>query len=430
MLIYTHKITNRLRYTFKTIFTDILLSDIEITDNKEHFENFDGAKINYSNNKLNSGIFFQSSPLLFETGINDQNISVFEFENNKCFFSVGRESVFPFDPFAASFYLISRYEEYLPHIKDQHERFVASESLALQHNFIEEPLVNIWANRIALEIENHYPNFKFPKRNFEFVSTLDIDNAYAYKNKGFLRMAGGLLKSFSQGTFSERIKVLSNKEIDPYDTFNYQNQIHKTYNIKPIYFFLLGDYDVNDKNIPVKNKEFQSLIKSLADYHTIGIHPSYASNKNVETLQKEIKRLQDITHRNTTKSRQHFLKLNLPNTYRNLIDNDIMEDYTMGYAETSGFRASICSPYYFYDLDTEVSTKLKIVPFTVMEATLQYYNKLSPEDALIKIKEIMQKVKAVKGTFVSVWHNESLSDKDIWKGWQNVYEEMLKEATR
>lgn len=428
MLIYTHKITNRLRYTFKTIFTDILLSDIKITDNKEHFENFDGAKINYSNNKLNSGIFFQSSSLLFETGINDQNISVFEFENNKCFFSIGRESVFPFDPFAASFYLISRYEEYLPHIKDQHERFLASESLALQHNFIEEPLVNIWANRIALEIENHYPNFKFPKRNFEFVSTLDIDNAYAYKNKGFLRMAGGLLKSFSQGTFSERIKVLSNKEIDPYDTFNYQNQIHKTYNIKPIYFFLLGDYDVNDKNIPVKNKEFQSLIKSLADYHTIGIHPSYASNKNVEILQKEIKRLQDITHRNTTKSRQHFLKLNLPNTYRNLIDNDIMEDYTMGYAETSGFRASICSPYYFYDLDTEVSTKLKIVPFTVMEATLQYYNKLSPEDALAKIKVLMQKVKAVKGTFVSVWHNESLSDKDIWKGWQIVYEEMLKEA--
>ena len=430
MLIYTHKITNRLRYIFKTIFTDILLSDIEITDNKEHFESYEGAKINYSNSKLNSGIFFQSSSLLFETGINDQNISVFEFENNKCFFSVGRESVFPFDPFAASFYLISRYEEYLPHIKDQHERFVASESLALQHNFIEEPLVNIWANRIAQEIEKHYPNFKFPKRNFEFVSTLDIDNAYAYKNKGFLRMAGGLLKSFSQGTFSERIKVLSNKEIDPYDTFNYQNQIHKTYNIKPIYFFLLGDYDVNDKNIPVKNKEFQSLIKSLADYHTIGIHPSYASNQNIETLQKEIKRLQDITHRNTTKSRQHFLKLNLPNTYRNLIDNDIIEDYTMGYAETCGFRASICSPYYFYDLDTEVSTKLKIVPFTVMEATLQYYNKLTPEQALTKIKTLIQKVKTVKGTFVSVWHNESLSDKDIWKGWQNVYEEMLKEATK
>lgn len=430
ILIYSHKITNRQRYIFKTIFTDVLVTDIEITDNQEHFESFDGAKINYSTNQLNSGIFFQCSSILFETGINDQNISVFEFEENKCFFSVGRDSVFPFDPFAASFYLISRYEEYLPHIKDEHERFVASESLALQHNFIEDPLVNIWANRIALEIEKHYPNFKFTERKFEFVSTLDIDNAYAYKNKGFLRIAGGLLKSFPQGTFSERLKILSNKELDPYDTFDYQNEIHKAHNIKPTYFFLLGDYGVNDKNIPVKNKQFQSLIKSLADYYTIGIHPSYASNQNTETLQKEIRRLQDITHRNTSKSRQHFLKLNLPGTYRNLIDNDIIEDYTMGYAEVSGFRASICSPYYFYDLDTEITTKLKIVPFSIMEATLKYYNKLSAEDALIKIKALMQKVKTVKGTFVSVWHNESLSDKDIWKGWKMVYEEMLKEATK
>ena len=104
ILIYSHKITNRQRYIFKTIFTDVLLTDIEITDNIEGFEKFDGVKINYSNNKLDSGIFFQSSSILFETGINDQNISVFEFENNKCFFSVGRESVFRFDPFAASFY--------------------------------------------------------------------------------------------------------------------------------------------------------------------------------------------------------------------------------------------------------------------------------------------------------------------------------------
>ena len=427
ILIYSHKITNRLRYIFKTIFTDVLLTDIEITDNIEQFENFKGVKINYSNSKLKSGLFFQSSSILFETGINDQNISVFEFENNKCFFSVGRESIFPFDPFAASFYLISRYEEYLPHIKD-HERFVASESLALQYNFIEEPLVDIWVNRIASEIENTSPDFKFPERNFKFISTIDIDNAFAFKHKGFLRIFGGLLKSITQGSFSERLKVLTNKLPDPYDTFDYQNKLHKTYNIKPIYFFLLGDYGVNDKNIPTKNKTFQSLIKSLADYHQIGIHPSYASNQNVSILQKEIRRLQEITHRNTTKSRQHFLKLNLPNTYRNLIDNDIVEDYTMGYAEVSGFRASICSPFYFYDLDTEVTTKLKIVPFSVMEATLKYYNDLSPEDALIKIKALLQKVKSVKGTFVSVWHNESLSDKDVWKGWKTVYEEMLKEA--
>jgi hypothetical protein len=430
MLIYSHKLTNRLRYIFKTIFTDVLLIDIEFTDDKDVFEEFDGPKISYSHAKLNSGIFFQSTTILFETGINEQNISVFEYQNNKCFYSVSKESTLPFDPFAASFYLISRYEEYLPHIKDNHERFVSNESLAFQHHFLETPLVNIWAYNIAKEIVKNYPSIKFPKQTFKFISTIDIDNAYAYKHKGFLRVLGGLLKALTKGNLTERIKVLTGKLPDPYDTFDYQFNIHKKYNISPIYFFLLGDYGLNDKNIPAKNKVFQSLIKSIADYYEVGIHPSYVSNSDEKILAKEIQRLQKITHKNVSKSRQHFLKLNLPKTYRNLIDNGIFEDFTMGYAERNGFRASICTPFRFYDLDIEMVTKLKVYPFAIMEATYQYYEKVSPENTIEKIKTIMQEVKAVNGTFVSVWHNESLSDEGIWKGWKNVYEQLLEEAKK
>ena len=428
ILIYSHKLSPRLRYIFKTIFTDVLDTDISLTDSPDHFEKSDSIKINYSPSKLNSGIFFQSSTILFETGLKEQEISISNFEGNKCFFSVGKDSEFPFDPFAASFYLISRYEEYLPHIKDKHERFLASESLAFQNNFLEVPLVNIWINKIVKSIENHYPDFKFKERKFKFVSTIDIDNAYAYKHKGFIRILGGLIKSIKTGNLSERLKVILGKVQDPYDTFNYQSKIHKQYNISVIYFFLLGDYGLNDKNIPVSNKKFQSLIKSIADYSEVGIHPSYASNNDPKTLTIEIKRLQEITHTTPYKSRQHFLKLNLPNTYRNLIENDITSDYTMGYAEQSGFRASICSPYYFYDLDVEMQTNLQIFPFTVMEATYQYYTKSTPAEAINQIKTLMKKVKEVNGTFISVWHNESLCNEGIWEGWEIVYEKMLKES--
>lgn len=429
ILIYSHKITPRLKYIFKTIFTDILKTEIGFTNSIDEYDKSTDIKINYSNSKLNSGLFFQCSSILFESGIKEQNISVFNYENQPCFFSVGKEAQFPFDPFAASFYLISRYEEYLPHIKDNHERFLASESLAFQNNFLETPLVNFWVNEIAKRIETYSNEFQFPERNFKFISTIDIDNAYAYKHKGFIRVLGGLAKSlFIQSNFKDRLRVIFGKNQDPFDTYQYQFEIHKKYNVFPIYFFLLGDYGLNDKNLPIKNKAFQSLIKSISDYSEVGIHPSYASNNNVEILSKEIKRLQSITHRNVAKSRQHFLKLNFPNTYRNLIDNDIYEDYTMGYAEESGFRASICSPFFFYDLDLELETKLKIFPFTTMEASYQYYKNFSPEEASIKIIELMQKIKEVNGTFISVWHNESLSEEGIWKGWKLVYEKMLKES--
>ncbi|PCJ24913.1 MAG: hypothetical protein COA97_08825 [Flavobacteriales bacterium] len=429
ILIYSHKLTSRLKYIFKTIFVDILQTEISFTDDIEEFESSNSIKINYSTTKLNSGHFFQCSSILFETGIKEQNITIFEYEENPCFFNVSKDSEFPFDPFAASFYLITRYEEYLPHIKDKHNRFLAIESLAFQHDFLDKPLVNIWINEIAKKIETQSNGFLFSKRKFKFISTIDIDNAYAYKHKGFIRIIGGLIKSlFNEGRFIERIKVIFGKNKDPFDTFNYQFEIHKKHGISPIYFFLLGDYGLNDKSIPVKSEPFQSLIKTVSDYSDVGIHPSYASNSNVETLVKEIKRLQSITHRNITKSRQHFLKLNLPITYRNLIDNDIQEDYTMGYAEKSGFRASICSPYYFYDLDTETETNLRLFPFSIMEATYQYYENLTPKKTITNIIELMRKVKDVNGTFISVWHNESLSDKGIWKGWKIVYEKMLKES--
>jgi hypothetical protein len=253
ILIYSHKLTNRLRYIFKTIFTDVLKTEINFTNNIAKFEKSDCIKINYSPSKLNCGIFFQSTTVLFETGIKEQEINLFEYEGNKCFYSVSKDSEFPFDPFAASFYLISRYEEYLPHIKDNHERFLASESLAFQNNFLEIPLVNIWLNQIAKRIES-FSNFNFPIRKFEFISTLDIDNAYAYQHKGFVRTLGGLAKSLQSGTFIKRLKVLFGKDKDPYDTFDYQLEIHKKYKVSPIYFFLLGDYGLNDKNLPIFNK--------------------------------------------------------------------------------------------------------------------------------------------------------------------------------
>lgn len=430
ILVYSHKITNRIKYSFKLIFTDVLESEVTFTDNKDEFEKSTFPKINYSHHKTETGIFFKPSSLLFETGIKEQEIDVFEHNQNKCFFRVSNESAMPFDAFAASFYLVTRYEEYLPQIRDQFDRFTAVESLAFQQKFLKKPLINIWANEIAAIVKAHYPQLVFPEKKFKYISTIDIDNAYAYKHKGLLRITAGMLKAIVKGNdFGKRVKVLLNLAHDPYDTFKEQFEIHQKYHIKPIYFFLLGDYGFNDKNISVKNRKFQSLIKSIADYYEVGIHPSYASNSDVVILTKEINRLKNIMHRDVTKSRQHFLKLTLPETYRNLIDNDITHDFTMGYSGQPGFRASICSPFYFYDLDTETATNLQIIPFAVMEATFKYYLKSSPEEANKEIHELLEAVKSVNGTFVSVWHNESLSDEGNWEGWKEVYLKLLGNAS-
>lgn len=431
LLVYTHKITHRNKYIFNLIFKDTLGIDVAITSDLEGFKSNTGAKLSYTFNPIGDELFFTSRNLLYETGITEQNISVFDFNDCKVFFATGKASALPFDVFAASFYLVSRYEEYLPHIRDEHDRFDAKDSLAFVNGFLHKPLVNIWAIWIKELLQKKYPQLVFPERKYQFTSTIDIDNAYAYREKGFTRSVGGYMKSLSKLDFkemSERTRVLLGLDKDPYDTYEFQLEMIKKYNLKAIYFFLLGDYGVNDKNLPIESKKFQSLIKMLGDYAQIGIHPSYGSNKSKAQLKKEVDRLSKVLHRDITQSRQHFLKLTLPETYRNLIDLDITDDYTMGFASQVGFRASICTAFNFYDLDMELETKLKIHPFAMMEGTLKYNMKVGPEDAMNKILPLIDEVKKVNGDFMSLWHNDTLNDRKIWTGWKAVYEKMVQYA--
>lgn len=431
ILVYTHRITNRNRFIFHFIFHDILGVQPRITTDPDEFSKFNGAKLSYSSHALGDELLFQSRNILFETGINEQNITVSDHEGVKVFFATGKNSVLPFDPFAASFYLVSRYEEYLPHIRDVYDRFDAKESLAFQNGFLQKPVVDIWAMMVKAEIHKRFPSLVFGERKYRHISTIDIDNAYAYREKGFVRTFGGFLKSmwqFDLEELKERFKVFFSLQKDPYDTYDALLEIQKKYNLQTIYFFLLGDYGVNDKNVPVQSRKFQSLIKSISDHSKTGIHPSFGSNARPEKLKTEIKRLSSILNAEVTRSRQHFLKLVFPDTYRNLIEADIKEDYTMGFASAVGFRAGTCTGFNFYDLDQEIETKLRIFPFAVMDATLRFYMKVKPEQSIDHIAPLIGEVKQVNGTFISLWHNESIGENRTWSGWKSVYEQTVQAA--
>lgn len=431
LLVFVPKITSRVRYIFNLLLHDILGVPVQFTTSREEFTSYQGAKLIYDRQVFDKAVFFQSRELLFETGIKEQNITVSEWNGMKIFYATGNNSAFPFDPFAASFYLVSRYEEYLPHIRDLYDRFGAENSLAYQNDFLKQPLVNRWALQIGDLLKSHFPSLVITPPSYKFISTIDVDNAYAYKEKGVMRSLGGYAKALLKFDFEEisvRTKVLLRLMPDPYDTYDYQLALQEKYKFEAIYFILLGDYGVNDKNLPYQSRRFQSLIKKIGDYAFVGIHPSFGSNTKEGQLRKEVDRLSHILHRDITRSRQHFLKLSLPETYRNLIECDITDDYTMGYASQIGFRASICTPFNFYDLDNDIETKLKVHPFAFMESTFKYYLKIPVQEVMQHIVPLIKEVKSVGGAFISLWHNDSLTDKSIWKGWTTVYEGMLEEA--
>ncbi|WP_299012222.1 polysaccharide deacetylase family protein [uncultured Polaribacter sp.] len=432
ILIYTHKITPRFRYIFKHIFTRILLINVSFTTKVEEFVAYDGPKITYTKTALGNEFFVKSNALLFEQGVNDLEINIQKWDNVPCFFVAGAKSSIPFDIFAASFYLISRYEEYLPHVKDGYSRYTAAESLAYKNGFLEKPVVDIWAYKLLEKLQEKFPDLIVEKREYSFLSTIDIDNAFAYKYKSLIRTLGGFANDifkFRLLTIGYRLAVILRIKKDPFDTFSKILEGQKKYNINTLFFCSIGDYTTFDTNISASKTKYKLLIKNLVDYAKVGLHPSYFTMQNVGMLKKEKERLESITNFPVKRSRQHYLRFNLPETYQNLIDLEIAEDYSMGYASNVGFRASTCTPFYFYDLDFEIQTPLKVFPFAVMDTTLNDYLKITPKQSLGKIRDLKNEVKAVNGVFITLFHNESLSDHLRWKGWRRLYESMLKIAT-
>ncbi len=425
VLIYSISHTPRLAYTCSFIFKEQLQQDFAITNDIEKFNRHDGAKLNYSAQRITQEEFWiENTSLIFEKDIHPQAIQCFESNGHKAFFKKNN-SDFAFDIFAATFYLLSRYEEYPPHEKDMYGRYAHENSIAFKEGFLNTPLINIWIKDFAASIKAKYSMFNAQFSTFNFLPTYDIDIAYSFKHKSFQRTIGGFLKSPSV----ERIKVLSGSQKDPFDAYEWMDALHQKHYLKPLYFFLTAQKNaLYDKNILPHNFGFLRLVKHHAGKYETGIHPSWQSGDNFLLLKQEKKILEHIVDKHITKSRQHYIRFHLPSSYRRLLEAGITDDYSMGYGSINGFRASVASSFFWYDLEKEEQSHLRIHPFCFMEANSFYEQKFSAEQAYEEMLHYLKVYKNVGGNFITIWHNHFLGTAKMYAGWRECYEKFIPQA--
>ena len=444
LLIYVPKLTNRVGYTLNVVMRDILKTDFAITTDAEVFDSHEGARLCYAPQpvfcaKDNTGglpyPYIKATRLLLETSIEEQNPHCFEYEGTKVLFPVfGQHTALPFDPLASIFYMLSRYEEYLPHHRDEHGRFLVTESIAYQHGFLQTAVVDRWAMMVREVVLQHYPDTVFGTRTYTFVQTVDIDAAYCYLHKGVFRTTLGILRDGIRRRdpqeVKRRIRVLRKLETDPYDTFDYilEQSQRLARHSKLLFFALMGDYGIYDKPASFHNNDFRQLLQHLGDYAKIGVHGSYYSADEPERLGREIERLADILHRPIVRNRYHFLRFTLPTGYHNLVRNGIAHDYSMGYPELPGFRCGTCTIVPFFDLNSNQEYDLMLHPFMAMDTTFQKYMELTPEQAIEQYHALIDEVRTLGGTFSCIFHNQNLCEDFGWEGWRKVYEDVIEFA--
>ena len=442
MLLYTTIASSRLQYTISFI-ESIIGQQIIITTDKEYFLQAEAVKINYSAERIATNEYhIIPHTLLFSTNVIPTDIVVSECRNNPCFFT--HQDDHGFDVFAAIFYLISRYEEYLPHQKDMYGRYAHTNSLAYQHNFLDKPLVNYWINDLMQQLFSVYrlPSTELDPLSsklttydlrltttFSFTPTYDIDIAYAYNHQSIVKNIGGFFKDLLKADIEkviERASVYSGTKQDPFDTYQWLDTLHKEHQLAPIYFFLLAKQKgIYDKNIPPSVGAMQQLVQQHAATYSVGIHPSWQSGDNELLVKEEIESIKKITNKPCTTSRQHYIRLTLPNTYRTLIENGITQDYSMGYGSINGFRASVASPFYWYDLEKEAVSTLKLYPYCYMDANSYFEQHLSAEEAGQELQYYHDTVKAVGGQLITIFHNHFLTEQPQWKPWREMYRRFL-----
>lgn len=422
MKIFSLKNSPRLNYIAEIILGDILGVSWEVITDKRKLGKH--PVINYSSDNLPGSFKISPDQILFERGISQKDLSISDWNTLPVFFQTSSDCDLPFDIFGASFFLVTRYEEYFDSERDEYGRFKSSFSVAWKNGFLKRPVIDLWARELAKAFLKKFPTIAFRRNDYKALMTIDTDQPFAYLGRNIFMSLGGFIheKNGISRSVSNRYRVITKEQKDPYDVFDYMIGSIEKNNTDTKFFFPVGDRSRYDDNPSWKNDEYRKLIHKIAEKFPVGLHPSYLAGRENEAINSEAKRLSTILGKSISLSRFHYLRLFMPNSYLNAISAGISEDYSMGYPDEAGFRAGIARPYYFYDIINETRTNLMIVPFQIMDAALYNHKKLSPESAMDVISGMINETRSAGGLFVSIWHNTTLLDDEKWRRWREVFE--------
>ncbi len=428
-IFYCEKPGPRLTYIVDYIFTQLLGLKVYITHNQVEYQSFIGIQCNYSSTKLSvREVQVKPHGLLHEQGIREQVVASFLAGELPAIFASGPGYDLSFDIFSAGFFVLSRYEEYLPFEPDQHGRYPAQISWAHRNNCLSFPILWEWTKLLKEALQEKHPLWQPRSPGYACLPTYDIDLPWAYLHRG-LRGWGRVGLDLLKGDWPQvraRWQVKCQGRDDPFFTFPRLQGLHAATGVRPRIFWLLANSSREDINPSWKLNVYQKLIREVSEWSDAGIHPSYYSWQSASIIEQDKKRLESISGLEITHSRQHFLRLDLSTTYRALLAAGIRHDYTMGFASEPGYRAGTATPFRWYDLERDEETELWIHPFAVMDVTLKQYRGYSAQEAAAVLQDLKGYCQKEELPFCTLWHNSSFSDLHGWGGWWEVYEDLVR----
>jgi hypothetical protein len=333
------------------------------------------------------------------------------------------------DLLASSFFMLTRWEEYVHPARDEHDRFPGVESTAAKNNFLPRPIVNEYLELLRNMLKYSGCKGSRQTRQFKIFPTHDVDHIRYWKNPGQLvrLMGGDLLRrknlQLAYNHAREYFRVKTGKQKDPYDTFDDLMDLSEQAGLRSYFFFMAGGTSQYDRRYPVKSGAVKERIRRIQRRgHEIGIHPGYNTYENPVLLEHELKRLQEVSPMKITGGRQHYLRFKTPWTWQIWADVHLEWDSTMAYPDLQGFRCGTCFDFTPFNILTREKINIREYPLIASDINLK-------KDSSTRIFETLQGLKSCcqkhNGNFVVLWHNSNVSN-PLFNEYQSIYRDLIK----
>lgn len=323
------------------------------------------------------------------------------------------------DIWASAFFMLTRWEEYVNTTRDEHRRFPASASTALKHNFLNIPVVNLYAqllDRMLKRLGLPYQIISESSNDSPLILTHDID--ILQSNPKWKSVGGDILKRHKINMALHRLFTFR----DPLDCFDYLMDESEKAGTKSTFFFMAADHREGYSGNYLNTKKFSQTIEKIKKRgHIIGFHAGHGTADNPERYAEELKLLRQNTGLDITFSRQHFLKFDMPHTFNILETNGITHDFSLGYSDSEGFRCGTGNSYRVFDFLARKTLNVREVPLIIMDSTLKHTKNLTTAQAEKVIWDFIPN----HHTSISLLFHNSSFDNYTWKGWKKLYDNII-----
>ncbi len=339
--------------------------------------------------------------------------------------------VFYADILAATFFMLSRWEETVVPVRDQHDRFPATASVAYRQGFLDRPIVDEYALILQAWLKTLVPQWTPEPRSFSVRLSHDIDQVQRFPGtwQAVRTLGGDIIKRRSLAaaidTARSYMACRGSHDRDPFiQAISELAGLSERYGFTSSFYFMGAGRSDFDSGYDPASPAVRSCIDTLRNRgHEIGFHPGYYTFDKPDRFQQEKAAFDRVMNGERYGGRQHFLRFGTPVTWRCWEEAGMLYDSTMTYADHEGFRCGTCHPFRPFDIERDRELDVLEIPLIIMDGTLRNYRNLSPEQAENVILKLAERCKQVNGTFTLLWHNSALCGD--WSPWAQAYRSVL-----